>query len=430
MKYISFLIYFLSNKILPETFSRDRFMLSIKNIQWVGLSKIISMLISLITTSIIARVFGPEKFGILNYVLSFVGLFSILASLGVSAVVYKELVVNKEKREEVLGSAMALNFIAGIITIGIICVYLFIIKEDHTITLLIILASLSFLTQPFNLLQIDFLKDSDAKYVTITQLITSLITSGAKIVVVTLYASVWYFIIILITENLIAGILYIYQIIKVKNRTLILKVSLPQIKYLLYAAAPMALTLGFSDIYARIDQVMLRHYLDVSAVGLYSAAARVTELWYFIPNIIITGLFPILANSASTAENRQKKFLFLSKALFLAAIVISISVLLASKLIIGIIYGKEFLAAAPILSIYIFSLFGTFISLIILQELFIEKRTWAIILIPGGTALLNIILNIFLIPLYGASGAAFATVISYNIIPLIYYITKKIMLQL
>ena len=405
-------------------------MLSIKNIQWVGLSKIISMLISLITTSIIARVFGPEKFGILNYVLSFVGLFSILASLGVSAVVYKELVVNKEKREEVLGSAMALNFIAGIITIGIICVYLFIIKEDHTITLLIILASLSFLTQPFNLLQIDFLKDSDAKYVTITQLITSLITSGAKIVVVTLYASVWYFIIILITENLIAGILYIYQIIKVKNRTLILKVSLPQIKYLLYAAAPMALTLGFSDIYARIDQVMLRHYLDVSAVGLYSAAARVTELWYFIPNIIITGLFPILANSASTAENRQKKFLFLSKALFLAAIVISISVLLASKLIIGIIYGKEFLAAAPILSIYIFSLFGTFISLIILQELFIEKRTWAIILIPGGTALLNIILNIFLIPLYGASGAAFATVISYNIIPLIYYITKKIMLQL
>lgn len=404
-------------------------MLSIKNIQWVGLSKILSMMISLITTSIIARVFGPEKFGTLNYVLSFVGLFSILASLGVSAVVYKELVENKEKREEVLGSAMALNFFAGIITIGIIYIYLFVTKEDPVIGLLILLASLSFLTQPFNLLQIDFLKDSEAKYVTITQLITSLITSTAKIIVVLLYTSIWYFIIILVIENLIAGMLYIYQIIRVKKRTLSLKVSLPQIKYLLYTAAPMALTLGFSDIYARIDQVMLRHYLDVSAVGFYSAAARVTELWYFIPNIIITGLFPVLANSASTAENRQKKFLFLSKALFFTAIVISGGVLLTSEIIIGIIYGKEFLAAAPILSIYIFSLFGTFVSLLILQELFIEKRTWAIILIPAGTALLNIVLNIFLIPLYGTIGAAFATVISYNIIPLIYYITKKIMLQ-
>ncbi len=425
MRKTSYLLYTLFEKLFPGRFSRESFLLSTQNIQWVGISKLASMVISFVTTSIVARAFGPEKFGTLNYILSFIGLFSILASLGISAVVYKDLIKEKENREEILGTAMALTFITGILTIGIIALFLYITGESLSISLMTLLAAVSFLTQPFNLLQIDFLKDSEAKYATITQLITSLIANFGKIIVVSLFASVWYFIVILVCENFLAGMIYIYQITKVKKRSFNLTFSQRRVTSLLYAAAPMALTLGFSDIYAKIDQVMLRHYLDISTVGIYAAAARVTELWYFIPNVIITGLFPMLAHTGISNEERKRRFLFLSKALFISASLITLFVAIFSNFIIGIIYGGEFSEAAPILVVYIFSLFGTFMSLLILQELFIENKNWAIILIPACTAILNVVLNIFLIPAHGTIGAAFATVVSYNIIPLVYYITKK-----
>lgn len=425
MNSISSFIFTISNKLFPGKFSKDSFMLSIKNIQWIGLSKLLGMVISFITVSIVARSFGPEKFGTINYILSFVGLFSIFATLGVSAVVYREAIKEKEAREEILGSSIALTFFTGILTIGIIFIYLFVTKERLDITLLVLLASLSFLTQPLSLLHVDFLKDSEAKYVTITQVITSFIANGAKILTVLMYGSIWLFILILTLENLLSGCIYVYQIIKIKKRTLNLKISFARIRSILYSSLPYAISLSFMDIYAKIDQVMLRHYVDMSSVGLYAAATRVTELWYFIPNIIITGLYPILAKKEISPEERKKRFLFLSKALAYVAILISILVLVFSKNIISIIYGAHFIAAVPILSIYIFSLLGTFVSLLILQEIFIEGRTWKVIIIPGCNALLNIILNIFLIPLYGVNGAAVATVISYNLIPIVYYVSKK-----
>lgn len=425
MHYISLLTYTLCNKLFPGKFNEASFIISIKNIQWIGVSKVFSMIISFVTTAIVARHFGPENFGTLNYALSFVGIFAVFATLGVSSVVYRELVKSKERREEILGSAIFLTFIASLLTIISISIYLYYSKESSEMSLLIFLASLTFITQPLSLLQIDFLKDSEARYVTINQLITSFAANAGKIFVVISYGSVWIFIAILVAENVLSGIIYTYQITRIKKRAMSLKISFPLMKSIFYSALPYAVSLSFMDIYARIDQVMLKHYLDVSSVGLYAAATKVTELWYFIPNIIITGLYPVLANKDMTEEKRRKRFIFLLQILFVVSLIISFVVFLLKDYIIKIIYGVEFIAASPILAIYIFSLAGTFTSLLILQELFIKERNWSVVLIPGGNAILNIVLNLFLIPLYGVYGAAVATVISYNLIPLVYYLTKK-----
>lgn len=425
MNSISHFIFVVFNRLFPSKFSKDSFIISAKNIQWVGVSKIATMILSFVTTSVVARAFGPETFGTLSYALGFVGLFAILANLGVSTIVYKELIISKEKREEILGSSIALTLIAGLVTIGLILILLSFTQESYAIKVMIFMVSLTFLTQPLNLLQIDFLKDSEAKYATVAQLITYLISNAAKIIIVTFNQNIFYFIIILILENALAGAIYIFQIIKIKKRTLFLTISKKQIISILYMAAPMALMTGFSDIYSRIDQVMLKHYLDVTAVGVYSAAARLTEIWYFIPNIIITGLFPLLVKHQPTHQ-KNNKFRFLAKMLFLASMIIAIMTFFTSNLLISIIYGAKFSAASPLLSIYIFSLPGTFVSLLILQELFIEKKTWLVVFLPASTAILNILLNLVLIPIQGANGAAIATVISYNAIPAIYYVFKKI----
>jgi O-antigen/teichoic acid export membrane protein len=169
-------------KIFGTQFSKEGFIAYANNVQWFTLARFISLALSFLTTILIARLFGPEQFGILNYVISIIGLFSILSNFGISATLYKELTLKKEKREEIFGSALTLNYITATTTFIIVLISLFFIRESFYVKSLIVLLSLTFLTQPMNLLSFDFLKDREGKYVAITQIIT-LIKTIMKVVV-------------------------------------------------------------------------------------------------------------------------------------------------------------------------------------------------------------------------------------------------------
>jgi O-antigen/teichoic acid export membrane protein len=62
--------------------------------------------------------------------------------------------------------------------------------------------------------------------------------------------------------------------------------------------------------------------------------------------------------------------------------------------------------------------------MLLFQDLFLKNRVWTIVALSAGTSILNVLLNIILIPMKGALGAAFATVISYDVIPIVYYISR------
>jgi O-antigen/teichoic acid export membrane protein len=423
---ISNIIHTLFRKLFGNHFEKSGFLAYADNVQWFTLAKIASLSFSLFTTVIVARLFGPEQFGILSYVISIVGLFSIFATFGIGNVVYKELVLQKEKRDEILGSAFFLNSITAVITFVAVLVFVYFIEESFYVKTLITLLSLTFITQPLTLLSYDFLKDKEGKYVAIAQTITLFIASISKILIAHLYSSVTLFIVILIIENIIVGLIYIYQIKKIKSRSLSFKVSKSQVSFIFYSSLPLILYGAFSEIYARIDQIMLRSYMDMQVVGLYAASVRITEMWYLIPNILLGALFPALANVKDDKKEYNKRYNILLAVLSGSAFVICFSVFFLKDYIVKIIYGGQFAAASPILGIYIFSIIGFFISSLLYQDLFLKSNKWAITLIPFLTAALNISLNIFLIPVYGVTGAAIATVISYNVVPVCFYFVRKI----
>jgi O-antigen/teichoic acid export membrane protein len=419
-------LYKIFERFFDSKFSKEGFIIYMRSIQWTSISRVFTLVFSLITTMIVARHLGPETFGTLSYIISLVGIFGVLANLGIDNIVFREIVLHKEKRDEILGSALILKLLTGLITICIILVSLLFINETLHTELLIFILSLSFITQPLTLFSFDFLKDNESKYVTVTQVITLFISNGLKIASVFFYSSLLLFIIILILENIIAGIIYVYQIKKIKHRSLNLKVTKKQLFFILTLALPLTLFSAFSEIYARIDQIMLKHYLDGTSVGLYAAAARLTELWHVLPNILFAALFPALANSALQSNSEYKKrFKIFSTVLIISSTIISVLVFFTSNFIVRTIYGEDFIEAGSILAIYIFSLPGSFISGLIYQDLIIKNKIWLITILPGSTMIINIALNIYLIPLMGTTGAAIATVISYNLVPILYFLFRK-----
>ena len=174
--------------------------------------------------------------------------------------------------------------------------------------------------------------------------------------------------------------------------------------------------------------------MGAASVGLYSSAASVSEVWYFIPNIIMTAVFPAIINAKKISEKlyyeRIKKLFWV---LILISILTALPTTLLSKSIITFIFGIGFAGAFNVLQIYVWSNIGAALNLLAQQLLITENFTKIITVITFLGMATNVLLNIFLIPRYGMSGAAFASMISY-IIPfcslILFKQSRKIILNL
>ena len=149
-------------------------------------------------------------------------------------------------------------------------------------------------------------------------------------------------------------------------------------------------------LYMRIDVLMLEARGGLEAVGIYGAATRISEAWYFVPTAVAAAMAPSIA-----AAHERDPVGYLAKVRrllgMLAAVALAAAVALSllSVPIIGVLFGPEFAASAPVLAVHAWA--GVFVAL------GVGQGVWNVC--EG--------LNLFLIPRFGGLGAAFATVVSY-----------------
>ncbi len=168
-------------------------------------------------------------------------------------------------------------------------------------------------------------------------------------------------------------------------------------------------------IYMRIDIVMLKLLQGDAAVGIYAAATRVSEVWYFIPAAIVSSVSPAIIkakdNAAIYYERLGKLFSLMSS----IAIVIGSGIALCSHLIVHILYSDAFIAAAPVLAVHIWASVFVFLGIAQGPWNIAENLLKLLFFRTLAGALTNILLNFILIPKFSALGAAIATVASYAV---------------
>jgi PST family polysaccharide transporter len=166
-------------------------------------------------------------------------------------------------------------------------------------------------------------------------------------------------------------------------------------------------------VYMKIDQVMLAQILDTTAVGVYSAAVGISEIWYFIPMAIVSSVFPSFIQARIGDESLYYQRI---QKLFSLMTVLSLSIALPmtflSSSLIKIFFGDSYSAAGPVLAIHIWTSLFVFLGVAQSPWDLTENLTRLALFRMASGAILNIILNIFMIPAYGVVGAALATVIS------------------
>ena len=166
-------------------------------------------------------------------------------------------------------------------------------------------------------------------------------------------------------------------------------------------------------IYMRIDQIMIQEMLGEREVGLFSAAVRISEVWYFIPMIITASLFPSIVNAKKISEELyyarlQRLYTFM----VWLAIAIALPMTFLSDWLVTLLYGESYREAGQVLMVHIWAGVFVFLGVASGRWLISENLQWIAFYRTFSGAIINIILNFVLIPIYGLIGAAIATVIA------------------
>lgn len=413
-------------QILINKWQNVGFQRYFKNTGWMFIGQF-SMIISFVMNIWLARYFGPEKYGVINYTLAFVGIFGFISSLSIGEILIRDIVKYPEKKNKLLGTAFWILAFGGFLAFFITSLTALFYVEDNLTKTLIVLYSTIFIWSPVNVISLYFQATLQAKKNALAQIIGVILVSLFKVFLILSGKGVIWIISAFILDYIVGSILYITNYLRSDLNILHWRFDKDIAKHLISLSFLLMLSSATGYILLKIDQILIGHYLQEEAVGIYAAAAKLTEIWYFIPSTVATSVFPAIINAKQYGQklynNRLKKlFVFL----FSIAILISVPISILSPHIINIIYGEAYIQSIQILQIYIWSSVGLFLSIGVNKYLIVENKLKSMFFYNSISAIFNITLNITLIPKIGITGAAISTLISYSISPLIFLLIYKI----
>ena len=398
-----------------QFFASPSFRKYFANTSWLLGERILRMVVSLLVGIYVARYLGPERFGLLSYTLSFVLLFSSLASFGLDDILVRELVKQPEQRNNLLGTVFWLKVCGTIVMGTAIALVLKFKPEDQQTYWMIAIITFGFLFQATNVVDFYFQSQVQSKFAVRAQAIQLILTSLFKIYLVWNQAELIWFAFALMLDQVVVAVLFLLVYHWKIEWFPFLSFTWIQAKKLMIDAWPLIFAGMVVSVYMKIDQVMLKEMLDAKAVGVYAAAVKLCEAWYFVPTAVIASLFPAIIkarkNSETLYEERVQKLYDL---MVWVAVAVALPTTLFADWVILILYGADFQEAADVLKMYIWA--GVFVSLGVASSKWLiaenlERYSFYSTLLG---AILNIVCNFYLIPIYGIRGAALATLISYG----------------
>ncbi|MEH2035267.1 flippase [Nostoc sp.] len=401
-------------KNLSKFKSRSGLRAIIANTGWLFADRILRMGASLIVGVWVARYLGVKQYGLFNYALAFVALFSPIFTLGLDDVVVRHLVRQSSNKEEILGTTFWLKFLGGIASVLLAVSTMFFLGEHETLKIwLVAILGIAGVFRASDTIELWFQSQVQSKYTVIAKNTAFLLNTLIKIALILTKAPLLAFALVTLAEFAMSaiGLLIVYQ---VKGSSLWLwRWSMAAAKTLLKECLPLIFS-GFAImIFMRIDQVMLGQMIGDSEVGIYSAAVRVSEIWYFIPGAIVSSVAPAIYAAKEKSESlyyqRIGQLLSLMTCISLA---IALPMSFLSDKIIMVMFGSGYAEAGPILAVHIWTSLFVFMGLATSPWFIAEGLNHVSLGKTLFGAILNIILNLLLIPKYAGLGAAIATIIS------------------
>lgn len=385
------------------------------NTGWLFIDKILRMGVGLFVGVWIARFLGPEQFGLWNFAIAFAALFGAFATLGLDGIVVRELVKNPERQDELLGSAFALKLIGGTIALFVALLVIALMREGEALTLWLVgISAAGFVFQSINVIDFYFQAKIQSRSTVYAASGAFVLIALIKVCLLFISAPLIAFAWVGLGEVALTGafLLIAYKFNHQNIRAW--KYDARAARDLLLDSWPLIISSVAVMVYMRIDQIMIGQMLGDKEVGLYSAAIRISEVWYFIPMAIVSSVFPAIIDAKKKNENLYYRRL---QKLYNLMVILSLAVAMPMTFLAGWlmenIFGREYVSAGSVLSVSIWC--GVFASLSVASGRWFISEGYTKLALKRNLcgALLNIVLNYYLIPIYGILGASLSTLLAF-----------------
>jgi O-antigen/teichoic acid export membrane protein len=388
---------------------------AITNTGWLFADNILRMGVGLLVTIWVTRYLGPEQFGLLSYATAFVMLFSSVALLGLEGVVVRNIVRTPSSRNEILGSAFVLKLAGGILASSLTMAAILLLRPmDHLIRLLVGITTLGLVFQVFGTIDYWFQSQVKSKCSAIARSATYLITCAVKVVLILLNAPLVAFAWAGLADIVLGSLGFVIAYRATGQQMINWRATLSMSKELLRDSWPLILSDVVILIYMRADKIMIGEMVGSAELGIYSVAALVAEALYFIPTAVSSSLFPSVVEAKSVSEELFYRRLqqFYNLMAFLAYAV-ALPVTFLAGWGVPLLFGAAFTRAGAMLVGLVWA--GMFINLMIARSCYMVAMNWTRLhfITDFLGCVVNVSINLYLIPRYGGMGAVIASCIAY-----------------
>ena len=401
----------------------------LKNSFWLLTAELVSRGFKFILIMYTARILGAYQYGQFAFLLNLAALLIILAEFGLPLLVTREFSKERENKQTVfdalLGLKLALSFLLLLI-IGFLS--LFLNQFELKITLLVL--GFYLIIDNFSQMFVGYFRSQQKMQHEAMVRIT-----GICLTVVFGFFVLYYrpsiqnlsfaYALGAFLALILAGLIYrfFYQSFR-------LKIDLTIWKEFIRLAWPLVLISAFLSLYQYSDSVMLGLFHLIKDNGFYNAAYKILDLAVLPIALITSVFFPIISslNPQKNEENKKQLNYVFSRyfAYSLGLMVfITLSVFFLAPLIIFVVYGVAYQPSLLALQILLLANIAIYLSWPFNNLLIAFNYQKQQMTISSIGALINIILNLILIPKFSLYGAALATAFTYFLVGLMSYLMAK-----
>lgn len=392
------------------------------------IGKLIVTVIGLATVKMTTSYLAVKGYGEYTAVYEFLAFFGIIADMGFFTIGVKEMSQNEDRIPMIIGNILSLRTILVILTmIFAVAIAFFVPKYQGTrIPLGIAISSVTVLYTVLNGTITSVLQVKMKMHIaSITSIIGKLVT-----VLCMFYVVFWGFpddketgFYMLMVSGLVGTMFMHFSTNYYVRKITPLRLRFDKViwKELITKSLPYGIALILSTVYFRMNAILLSVMKDQHELGIYGVATKMLEQFTIIPLYFMNSVFPVLAKSIKAGGEKYKQIISYSFD-FLAAMAIPIvvGVYILAYPIAFIVSTPDFLSRLSegfygsdiALQILIFALLFQFLNVLFGFILVAINKQSKLLYINGACVIINILLNLFLIPKYGFRGAAFSNVFS------------------
>lgn len=375
-------------------------------------AQIVTVATGLASSMVLSRYLGAEGFGRFTYVFAFYFFFIALTELGMNTVLVREASQPDARHGELIGAAVTLRVIGAVLVMIVAWILIATFAYDPALRRALLTFSLIL---PLSALQVPAVI-FQVRLRLVAPVIIGIAVRLAGLALVLLAVKASAGLTTIVGTFVAAEILNTALLWMAASRLVTVRPCVDPAMWgrLLRACAPIGITGLFVALINRVDFLMLERFTSLQDVGFYGAAYKVTTTLEAFPLLVFGSLYPLMARYAATDPGRLRR-VYYRATLGLAAIgvLIGVTTTVLAPWIVRVLFGPAFAPAAAPLAVLVWASVCVYAALAGGNLLISVGRERVSLWANGAGMVLNVALNLFLIPRFGAVGAAAATAVTF-----------------